>query len=81
MHQYDVGELFKRVAIDIPGRYQEGEKRSRYLMFAMDYFTKWLLVYAITNQEALPVVDGLVTNLFCRFGVPRGLHSDQGQNF
>jgi transposase InsO family protein len=27
------------------------------------------------------VADALVTNFFCRFGVPRGLHSDQGNNF
>jgi transposase InsO family protein len=27
------------------------------------------------------VADALVTIVFCRFGVPRELHSDQGRNF
>jgi hypothetical protein len=27
------------------------------------------------------VADALVTKFFCRFGVPRELHSDQGRNF
>jgi transposase InsO family protein len=47
----------------------------------MDYFTKWPEVYAIPNQEASTVAEALVTNFFCRFGIPRELHSDQGRNF
>jgi hypothetical protein len=46
----------------------------------MDYFTKWPDVYAIPNQEAPTVAQALVTNFFCRFGIPRELHSDQGRN-
>jgi hypothetical protein len=37
----------------------------------MDYFTKWPEAYAIPDQEALTVADALVTNSFCRFGIPR----------
>jgi transposase InsO family protein len=38
-------------------------------------------MYAIPNQESSTVVEALVTNFFCRFGIPRELHSDQGRNF
>ena len=47
----------------------------------MDYFTKWPEVYAIPNHEASTVADVLVSNFFCRFGVPMELHGDQGRNF
>jgi transposase InsO family protein len=47
----------------------------------MDYFTMWPEVYPNPNQEASTVGEALVTNFFCRFGVPRELHSDQGHNF
>jgi hypothetical protein len=47
----------------------------------MDYFTKWPEVYAIPTQEASTVAEVLVDNFFCRFGIPRELHSDQGRNF
>jgi transposase InsO family protein len=47
----------------------------------MDYFTKWPEVYAVPNQEATTIAEALVTNFFCRFGIPRELHSDQGRNF
>jgi len=42
----------------------------------MDYCTKWPEVCAIRNQEASTVADALVTNFFCRFGVPMELYSD-----
>jgi transposase InsO family protein len=47
----------------------------------MDYFTKWPEAYAIANQEASTIAEALVTNFFCRFGIPLELHSDQGSNF
>jgi hypothetical protein len=47
----------------------------------MDYFMKSLEVYGIPNHEASTVVEALVTNSFCRFGLLQELHSDQGHNF
>jgi hypothetical protein len=81
MHQYNVGAPFERIAIDIAGPFPESDRGNRYLLVAMDYFTKWPEVYAIPNQEASTVADALVSNFFCRFGVPMELHSDQGRNF
>jgi len=81
MHQYNVGAPFERIAINIAGPFPDSDKGNRYLLIAMNYFTKWPEVYAIPNQEASTVADTLVTNFFCRFGVPMELHSDQGRNF
>jgi hypothetical protein len=81
MHQYNVGATLERVAIDIAGPFPQRDRENRYLLIAIDYFTKWPEVYPIPNQEASTMADALVTNLFCRFGVPRELHSDQGRNF
>jgi transposase InsO family protein len=81
MHQYNVGAPFERIAIDVAGPFPRSDQGNRYLLIAMDYFTKWQEVYAIPNQEASTVSEALVTNFFCRFGIPRELHSDQGRNF
>jgi hypothetical protein len=54
---------------------------NRYLHIAMDYFTKWPEANALLNQEASTVAEALVTNFFCRFGIPWELHSDQSRNF
>jgi hypothetical protein len=81
MHQYNVGPPFERIAIDITGPFPERDRGNRYFLVAMDYFTKWPEVNAIPNQEATTVADVLVTNFFCRFEVPREMHSDQDRNF
>jgi hypothetical protein len=49
-------------------------------MVAVDYFAKRPEAYAIPNQETSTVAEALVTNFFCRFGIPRRLHSGQGRN-
>jgi transposase InsO family protein len=79
MRQY-VGVPFERIAIDVAGPFPRSDQENGYLLIAMDYFTKWPEAYAIPNQETATVAEALVTN-FCRFGVPRELHSDQGCNF
>ncbi|CAI5682530.1 unnamed protein product [Oreochromis niloticus] len=54
---------------------------NRYVLVAMDYFTKWPEAYAIPDQEAETVADVLVEGMFSRFGTSETLHSDQGRNF
>jgi hypothetical protein len=46
----------------------------------MDCFTKWSEAYAIHNQEASTLVETLVTDFFCRSGVPLDIRSGQGRN-
>ncbi|XP_037875612.1 uncharacterized protein LOC119630397 [Bombyx mori] len=55
--------------------------KERVQCVVMDYFTKWLEVFAIPHQEASTIADKLVQEVFCRFGVPLEIHSDQGRNF
>jgi hypothetical protein len=81
MHQYNVGAPFERIAIDGAAPFPWSDRGNRYLLIAMDYFTKWPEVYAIPNQEASTVAEVLVNNFFCRFRIPRELHSDEGRNF
>ncbi|CAK1604064.1 unnamed protein product [Parnassius mnemosyne] len=78
---YNVGAPWERIALDVAGPFLEIESRNRYFMVVMDYFTKWLEVFAIPNQEASTVTDKLVHEANCRFGVPLEIHSDQGRNF
>ncbi|UYV74972.1 K02A2.6-like [Cordylochernes scorpioides] len=81
MREYNMGAPFERIAIDVIGPFPVTEGGNRYILVAMDYFTKWPEAYAIPNQEATTVAKVLMDNLICRFGVPLELHSDQGRNF
>jgi hypothetical protein len=57
------------------------DQGNRFLLIAMNYFTKCPEAYAIPNQEVSTIAEALVTNFFCRFGIPRELQSDQCRNF
>lgn len=78
---YNVGAPWERIALDVAGPFPESESGNKYFLVVMDYFTKWPEVFAIPNQEASTVADKLVHEVFCRFGVPLEIHSDQGRNF
>lgn len=71
----------ERVAVDIMGPFPRTDKGNRYVLAAMDYFTKWPEAYAIPDQEAETVTDAMVEGMFSRFGAAEVVHSDQGRNF
>lgn len=71
----------ERVAVDIMGPFPHTDKGNRYVLVAMDYFTKWPEASAIPAQEAETVADMLVQGMFARFGAAETIHSDQVRNF
>ncbi|XP_035796548.1 retrovirus-related Pol polyprotein from transposon 412 [Amphiprion ocellaris] len=46
-----------------------------------DVFSKYTLAIPTRDQRAPTVAQVLVTEWFCKFGVPARIHSDQGRNF
>ena len=54
---------------------------NRYIMVVGDYFTRWTECYPIPDQKAQTVASKIVEEFVARFGVPLGLHSDQGRDF
>jgi len=69
------------VAVDILGTLPESTNGNSYILVVGDYFTRWMEVYAIRNQEATTVAQKLVDEIFCWFSTPKQLHSDQGSQF
>ena len=76
-----VGAPMERVAVDVAGPFPVSSSGNRYIVVAIDYFSKWPEAFAVPNQEAATVARVLVDGFFCRFGMPEELHSDQGRNF
>ena len=63
------------------GPLPESTSGNSYVLVVSDYFTKWVKVYAIPNQEASTVARKLMDEMFCKFSPPEQLHSDQGRKF
>ena len=61
------------------GPLPETDEGSKYVLVAVDCYTRWMEVYGIPNQEATTVARRLVDETFCRFSPPEQLHSDQGR--
>jgi hypothetical protein len=81
IHQYNVGSRFERITIDVAGPFPRSDQGNRYLLIAMDYFSKRPEVYAVPNPEVTTIAEALVTDFFCRFVIRREFQSDQGRNF
>ncbi|CAM8902567.1 unnamed protein product [Rhodiola kirilowii] len=52
-----------------------------YIFVTVDYVSKWVEAKATKSDDAKTIIDFLRTNLFCRYGVPKALISDQGSHF
>ena len=53
----------------------------RFLLVAIDYFTKWVEVEALVTIIEAKVQNFVWKNIICRFGIPRTIISDNGQQF
>nr|KYP43024.1 Pol polyprotein [Cajanus cajan] len=52
-----------------------------YILLAVDYVSKWVEAKATRTNDARVVVDFFRSNIFCKFGVPKAIVSDQGTHF
>ncbi|CAM8972671.1 unnamed protein product [Rhodiola kirilowii] len=52
-----------------------------YILVVVDYVSKWVEAKATRCDDAKTVIDFLCTNIFCRYGVPKAIISDQGMDF
>ncbi|XP_045820253.1 uncharacterized protein LOC123913526 [Trifolium pratense] len=52
-----------------------------YILLAVDYVSKWVEAIPTRTNDSRVVADFVRSNIFCRFGIPRAIISDQGTHF
>ena len=72
---------FAQRGLDIIGPFPQASENKRYVVVAMDYFTKWVEAEALVNFKDLDVKKFVWKNIVTRFGVPRMLISNNGLQF
>ncbi|GKA31230.1 reverse transcriptase domain-containing protein [Tanacetum coccineum] len=64
--------------MDIVGPLPEASGKIKYLIVAIDYFTKWLEAKPVTSITCNKVKNFAFDNIVCRFGVPATIITDNG---
>ncbi|GJQ94985.1 reverse transcriptase domain-containing protein [Tanacetum coccineum] len=67
---------FYKWGIDIAGPFPEGPGKVKFLIVAMDYFTKWIEAKAVATITGNQVKKFVWDNIVCRFGLPGEIVSD-----
>ena len=52
-----------------------------YCLTVKDIFTRWVEAFPTADMKANTVARVLEKEIFCRYGIPEVIHSDQGSNF
>nr|GEW15978.1 reverse transcriptase domain-containing protein [Tanacetum cinerariifolium] len=61
--------------------FPKGPGKVKFLIFAMDYFTKWIEAKAVATITCGQVKKFLWDNIVCRFGLPGEIVSDNDKQF
>ena len=72
---------FAQKGIDIMGPLPQGKRQVKFLLVAIDYFTKWVEAEALVMIIEAKVQNFVWKNIVCRFRIPRTIISDNGRQF
>ncbi|XP_075515587.1 uncharacterized protein LOC142550234 [Primulina tabacum] len=72
---------FDQWGMDIVGPFPIARAQKKFLLVAVDYFSKWVEAEPFAKITEQEVLKFLWKNIVCRFGVPKRLISDNGRQF
>ncbi|KAK9074310.1 hypothetical protein SSX86_006908 [Deinandra increscens subsp. villosa] len=72
---------FQKWGIDIVGPFPMAQGRVRFVVVAVDYFTKWVEAKPLATITSRQILRFVWENIVCRFGIPQIIISDNGTQF
>ncbi|KAL0435162.1 UNVERIFIED_CONTAM: hypothetical protein Sradi_0224100 [Sesamum radiatum] len=72
---------FMQWAMDIVGPFPLAAGQRKFLLVAIDYFTKWVEVEPLARITEGEVMKFIWKNIVCRFEIPREIISDNSRQF
>ncbi|KAL8134680.1 hypothetical protein AgCh_009635 [Apium graveolens] len=72
---------FAMRGMDILGPFPMATAQRKFLIVAIDYFTKWIEAKPLAKITTKQVAQFLWENIMCRYGIPRILVTDNGTQF
>jgi hypothetical protein len=71
-----VCDLFYKVALDTTGPLPETKAGNRYVLVAIDHYSKWCEAKAVADHGAKTAAKFLEDEVICRYGMPRFVLTD-----
>ncbi|XP_021991704.1 uncharacterized protein LOC110888488 [Helianthus annuus] len=72
---------FQQWGIDMVGPFPEAPGAMKFIIVAVDYFTKWVEAKALASTTAMMVRMFIWEHIICSFGLPLNIVTDNGTNF
>jgi hypothetical protein len=72
---------FAKWGVDIVGPMPPGKGNRKFIVVAVDYFTKWAEAEALAAITTKNVIKFLWKSVICRFGIPYAMVTDNGKQF
>src|ERR1044071_8198016 len=72
---------FQKWAIDLVGPFPTAPGNVKYLVVAIDYFTKWVEAKPLASIDGKSIKKFIWEFIICRFGLPMEIVSDNGTQF
>ena len=76
-----VNRPWQLVGVDFMGPFKESSHGNKYIVLAIDHFTKYAEGAATVSFDACTTAGFLFNNIICRYGMVERILSDQGVNF
>jgi transposase InsO family protein len=81
LKQIQVSRPWQLVGVDFMGVFKTSRHGNKYIILAIDHFTKYLEGAATPTFDATTTALFLFNNIICRYGMMEKLLADQGVNF
>ncbi len=71
-------DLFHRIAMDTVGPLPETKSGNKYILVAINHYSKWCEAKAVADHGAKTAARFLEDDIVCRYGVPKFVLTDNG---
>jgi len=71
-------DLFHRVALDTAGPLPETKSGNKYILVAIDHYSKWCEAKAVADHSVKTASTFVEDDIIYRYGVPRFILTDNG---
>jgi hypothetical protein len=73
-----IRDLFHQIALNTAGPLPETKAGNKYILVAIDHYSKWCEAKAVADHEAKIAARFLEDDLICRYAVPKYVLTDNG---